>query len=221
MKDYRLTTVTYGTSSASFLATRCLNQLAIEGQQEHPAAASAVLNCFYVDDFLGGGATVEEAKELRSNVDKLLADGHFKLRKWASNNEEVMQDIPIEDREMSWPCSLTKDESIKTLGIVWHPASDEFQFQINVKQSPDPLTKRIALSIIASIYDPLGLLGPVIVRCKIILQCLWQASLGWDDPLSSCTAMSDELNDIFGNLPCLSDIRVRRKVIPFHNPKSI
>jgi hypothetical protein len=33
--------------------------------------------------------------------------------------------------------------------------------------------------------------------------------------------MSDELNYIFGNLPCLSDIRVRRKVIPFHNPKSI
>jgi hypothetical protein len=39
VKDYRLTTVTYGTSSASFLATRCLNHLAIEGQQEHPAAA--------------------------------------------------------------------------------------------------------------------------------------------------------------------------------------
>jgi hypothetical protein len=45
--------------------------------------------------------------------------------------------------------------------------------------------------------------------------------LGWADLLSSSPAMSDELNDIFGNLPCLSDIRVRRKVIPFRNPKSI
>lgn len=36
VKDYRLTTVTYSTASASFLATRCLNQLAVESQQEFP-----------------------------------------------------------------------------------------------------------------------------------------------------------------------------------------
>jgi hypothetical protein len=40
------------------------------------------------------------------------------------------------------------------MGIVWHPASDEYQFQIDVKRVSDPFTKRMVLSTVVSIYDP-------------------------------------------------------------------
>ncbi|GFS97467.1 integrase catalytic domain-containing protein [Trichonephila clavipes] len=54
IREYRLTTVTYGTSSAPFLSTRTLRQLAIDEQENYPAASRATLSHFYVDDLLSG-----------------------------------------------------------------------------------------------------------------------------------------------------------------------
>jgi hypothetical protein len=50
IQEYRLTTVTYGTSSAPFLATRCLKKLADDNKQQHPRAVQVLSNDFYVDD---------------------------------------------------------------------------------------------------------------------------------------------------------------------------
>ncbi|GFU21901.1 integrase catalytic domain-containing protein [Trichonephila clavipes] len=46
IREYRLTTVTYGTSSAPFLSTRTLRQLAIDEQENYPAASRATLSHF-------------------------------------------------------------------------------------------------------------------------------------------------------------------------------
>jgi hypothetical protein len=43
IQDYRLLTVTYGTASASYLATRCLQQLAYDEKETFPAATTVVL----------------------------------------------------------------------------------------------------------------------------------------------------------------------------------
>lgn len=50
IKSYELTTVTYGTASAPFLATRCLNQISIESTEDHPIEAKIIERDFYVDD---------------------------------------------------------------------------------------------------------------------------------------------------------------------------
>ena len=61
IRTYCLTTVTYGTSAAPFLATRCLKQLAIQEQQDFPLASATTLSDFYVDDLLTGSDSVAEA----------------------------------------------------------------------------------------------------------------------------------------------------------------
>jgi len=49
---------------------------------------------------------------------------------------------------------------------------------------PDgPPSKRSVLSVIARCYDPLGLMDPVLVKAKTLLQALWKENLSWDDPL--------------------------------------
>jgi hypothetical protein len=48
IEEYRLTTVTYGTASAPFLATRCLKKLADDIQRQYPKAAEVLNNDFYV-----------------------------------------------------------------------------------------------------------------------------------------------------------------------------
>ena len=69
---YQLKTVTYGTSSASFLATRCVLQLAAHEEHNFPHASRLLRNNFYVDDLLGGAETVEEAIKLRQELQLLL-----------------------------------------------------------------------------------------------------------------------------------------------------
>jgi hypothetical protein len=64
IQEYRLTTITYGTSSAPFLATRCLKKLADDNECQYPKAAQVLSNDFYVDDLLSGTSTLEEAIEM-------------------------------------------------------------------------------------------------------------------------------------------------------------
>ncbi|XP_063994415.1 uncharacterized protein LOC135171771 [Diachasmimorpha longicaudata] len=52
-----------------------------------------------------------------------------------------------------------------------------------MKPSTEQINERTILSEIAQIYDPLGLIGPVIIRAKIFIQELRLLKIGWDDPL--------------------------------------
>jgi len=71
----------------------------------------------------------------------------------------------------------------KALGLVWDPSSDQLLFnfsQLTTNQRP---TKRVALSMTAKFYDPLGFITPIITKSKIFLQSLWSANVDWDDAL--------------------------------------
>ena len=42
------------------------------------------------------------------------------------------------------------------------------------------LIKRELLSFISSIYDPVGLMAPVTLEPKLIIQDLWRRQIDWD-----------------------------------------
>ena len=82
----------------------------------------------------------------------------------------------------------------KVLGTVWLPQEDLFTFKIKIglaKENPpseDPcsfiptkVTKRLILSKLAGIFDPIGAGAAVLVKSKIAMQELWQLGFGWDD----------------------------------------
>jgi hypothetical protein len=94
IQEYRLTTVTYGTSSAPFLATRCLNKLADDNEPQFPWATHVLKNDFYVDDLLSGTSTIEEAIDVQKELSSLLQTAGLTLRKWASNNSAFLDAIP-------------------------------------------------------------------------------------------------------------------------------
>lgn len=54
IKIFQLNTITYGTSSALFLAIRMINQLAEDEKSLYPLASAIVARDFYVDDKLTG-----------------------------------------------------------------------------------------------------------------------------------------------------------------------
>jgi hypothetical protein len=45
-------------------------------------------------------------------------------------------------------------------------------------------TKREVLRVIMPTFDPHGLVSPVIVNAKVLLQDIWRQGFGWDQPLS-------------------------------------
>ncbi|XP_062539286.1 uncharacterized protein LOC134207596 [Armigeres subalbatus] len=86
IKIFELTTVTYGTASAPYLATRCLKKLGEDCATTHPVASDVILHDFYVDDMLSGADNIKEAKLLVKQVEEVTNSAGFILRKWNSNS---------------------------------------------------------------------------------------------------------------------------------------
>lgn len=69
----------------------------------------------------------------------------------------------------------------RVLGVECCIKSDAFKFKITLKERP--LTRRGILSTVSSIYDPLGMLSPLVLTAKKILRDLCRRGVGWDDPI--------------------------------------
>jgi len=77
----------YRTSSAPFLATRCLAEIVRQHHLEHPVAAEVISRNFYVDDLLTSRDNVQELLELQRDIIQTLnvQTAKLELRKWRSN----------------------------------------------------------------------------------------------------------------------------------------
>nr|CAH7716533.1 unnamed protein product [Callosobruchus chinensis] len=167
LKTFQLNTVTYGTTAASFLAIRCLHQLAYECEVEHPNIAKIIRNDMYVDDLLTCVDTEQEANYIISHITQIFLQRGFELRKWKSNDKNVLSDIDIEHTSNIVEFSANKDLETKTLGLFWKCDQDTLTYKINVDNSHSgQMTKRIILSRISTIFDPLGLVSPCIITAK-------------------------------------------------------
>lgn len=123
IETFELNTVTYGTTAASFLAIRCLEQLARECERENPRIAKMIREDFYVDDLLSGGETIEEITSTAREISNVLASGGFKLRKWNSNNSKFREKF-MDTNQAQAEIQLNKDESKRTLGLSWLVSDD-------------------------------------------------------------------------------------------------
>ncbi|GFQ86532.1 integrase catalytic domain-containing protein, partial [Trichonephila clavata] len=210
IKEYRLTTVTYGTSSAPFISTRTLRQLAIDEQENFSAASRATLCHFYVDDLLSGSATRKGAVQLVSELQEMMKRGGFSLRKWVSNDPDALSNIPEELKAVDSKHTIKDDQHIKILGIAWLPYVDKFTFTITVNET-DVWTKRKVLSEVAKIFDPLGWLAPTVIISKIFLQDLWSHHLSWDEELPNSLARHWRIFQ--EQLPLLTKIKIPRCIL--------
>nr|XP_031842135.1 uncharacterized protein LOC116431199 [Nomia melanderi] len=181
VNTYELKTVTFGLSAAPYLAIRCLTQLAQDEGHRFPQAAKILRRDFYVDDALTGASTIEEARSLREDLTQLLRSAGLNIRQWAANHEELL--TGLSDQPIDRKHHLGDSSNIKTLGIVWNSSADSISYEVQTKLATTHITKRLISSEIARIYDPLGLLGPVIIVAKILVQRIWSVKVDWDESL--------------------------------------
>lgn len=207
LQTYELNTVTVGLTPAPYLAIPCLQQLADDEGHLHPKAAQILKDDFYVDDLLTGAQDQTEARRIQREITKLLGRAGLSIRQWASNDRAVLRDIPDADINRHFQLG---DTTIKTLGVFWDASTDTIRFTVK-PISTHKITKRTILSETAKIFDPLGLLAPVIITAKIILQRLWTEKLDWDESLP--LELHTEWLQYYQQLPSLTQVSFPRTII--------
>ncbi|XP_070141749.1 uncharacterized protein [Drosophila kikkawai] len=182
---YVMQMMTFGASCSPSLANFVLRRNAEQFGEKHPCAIKAIFRNTFVDDWLESVDTEDQMIELATNVKDIHTKGRFEMRNWLSNWKSVLQSLN-NSREAS-PKYLGVEQELqeKVLGRWWLPESDMLTFVIRPEllQRSATHTKRRVLSIVMSIFDPLGILGFFNIRPKIILQNIWRSGVTWDDAI--------------------------------------
>ena len=215
---FRFKVVLFGATCSPFL----LQSTLVHHLQTHGnPLASSLIPHFYVDNFAYTYATLEQMFKEYPIINQILMDANMPLQSWVSNdtqfNSALQEDIPATD--------------VNVLGLTWNFVSDTLSVKsgkhiqqyiechkVNMRQQSlltlVQLTKRKVVSLVSSVFDPLGLLSPLIIRAKIFIQKLWTLKCSWDSPLEA--ELCAEFFDICKNLVNISVVEFPRFVIVPH-----
>uniref|UniRef100_A0A1I7W8R0 Integrase catalytic domain-containing protein n=1 Tax=Heterorhabditis bacteriophora TaxID=37862 RepID=A0A1I7W8R0_HETBA len=105
---------------------------------------------------------------------KYFQEIHMNLRDFLSSDSIVNHSIPDNDR--------TKPDPYKLLGLNYNIKTDSIEIEVNFPQVTS-LTKRKVISLIHSVFDPIGITVPLLVKHKLFLRNLFVNNLKWDDIL--------------------------------------
>ncbi|XP_018494649.1 uncharacterized protein LOC108864130, partial [Galendromus occidentalis] len=139
--------------------------------------------------------------------------GRMPLKKWSSNSQHlgnfIKKHSPVTDPVVSYD-----QVSAKFIGIPWNQTTDRLSVPkekaLKILVAGEP-TKRKLLKGLASVFDPLGIIAPLTINAKILLQETWKLKLGWETPLSGQDATKYEA--IIGQLQNADLLSIPRQMI--------
>ena len=175
---------------------------------------NVILNNFWFDDLLSGADTLEEACVLQDNLIETLNKNCLPLRKWSSNEPQLVTRLSKDLQEAGKAYEINdKTHQIKTLGLTWHPLEYHFVYASS-SEYISIITKRNLLSDVSKHFDPIGLIAPVLVVTKVIIQSCWKLDLEWND------AVPDDVSRAYtswkDDMRALSQVKIPRRVLPTH-----
>lgn len=136
-----------------------------------------MLKSLYVDDLTTGASTIPAAKQLKCKATEIFANAKFELHKWHSNELEL--ETNCENYEPTFAkqqlgSTFTPGKG-KLLGVSWDKSEDTLG--VTFPNSPAKLTN------LAKVYDPPGLVSPVMLDGKRIYRETCNQKITWDAPL--------------------------------------
>ena len=196
MTTYRLTRLPFGVNCSPFIMTAVLRQhlnlVAARAEDYDKVMLELLRDSFYVDDCVASVDSDQEAVHFKELGVSALQEASMELRKWRSNGN-INDDSQPPDG--------------KVLGVTWHSRQDTLTFQINVT-AKQHWTKRILLHAVASLFDPLGIISPYVVRGKMVIQELWKKGVSWDEILE--TSLQKQLGLWWGEATQLGELHFSR-----------
>ena len=221
-KHMAVTVNNFGVTAANCIATSALHKSADHFSEIYPYESQYIKDQTYIDDELVAANDSEEIHTLTERLDEICDHAGMHNKGWVFSGEQNSSDVAIGD-----------EEGEKVLGMSYSPSSDSFHFRVTLKlkstthgdisvtSSEDlrshlpnlVLTRRVLLSNIARIFDPIGFLTTVLLQAKILMRESWCGQkVGWDDPLPA--DQHQRWIDFLFSLLSLGDIYFSRSLWP-------
>ena len=197
----RFTRVPFGNTSSPFL----LNAVVKFHLSRFPQSdiMKELGEDIYVDNYLGGADSEEEAIRKYEEASAILASAGLQLSKWSTSSKSVSNHFGKSDID---------DHSEMVLGINWVALSDVFYFEGLNLNSSFCSTKRSVLSVLSRLYDPMGIISPFILIAKILFQNIWRQGFDWDQQLTE--ELAGKFQNWLEDSKCLVDLKFSRAFFP-------
>ena len=170
------------------------------------AEGNSFLDKFYVDNYMNTYSNQAELVLDKVRLDNIMNQASMPLQEWVSNNEYFNSLYQL-------AVPITQN----VLGISWNPYTDNMNLVVGEKLTHEDswrYTKRKVLSLVSSVFDPLGWVSPLTVRGKIFLQMLWKEKMGWDQTLN--TEQIKVIRDILLDLQRVSEFSFPLHILREH-----
>ena len=232
-ETYQVVVNNIGVKPAGAIATVALRKSADEFQIKYPITAVQLRNRSYVDDLGLSASSLAMLKQRTQEADEILGHANMHVKKWTMSGDRNREIKVGETAEVGL---LEESECERMLGVVWDPSKDEFKFKVRInlsqlkhksrvgpdlnredlsRNAPMTISRRQYYSQIQSLFDPIGLLAPVLLQAKILLRKTWEgecANLKWDDPLP--VSLRNDMLEFFESLFDLEKVSFPRSLWP-------
>ena len=206
----RLTSLGYGFVHAPFTANYIVkeNTKRFRHKPNYKRSCDAIDHCMYMDDLCCSFPTRESGKLCVEQIYEMFDSSGFPLHKFLSSCPEILTPVPPESR--------SQNHTTKVLGLYYQSIPDLIIFPYFPDDAEiftsTTITKRKALSQQASLYDPCGLISPIILRSKLLMQAAWQEKVPWDSCLPE--PLARKFLEWQKQLPLLKNLKMPRCLIP-------
>ena len=171
------------------------------------AEGNSFLDKFYVDNYMNTYDNQAELVNDKVRLDNVMNQASMPLQEWVSNN-----------KYFNFLYQLAVPVTQNVLGISWNPYTDSMNIVVGEKLVHDDswrYTKRKILSLVSSVYDPLGWVSPLTVCGKIFIQTLWKEKVGWDQTLNP--EQIKVIRDILVDLRRVDEFTFPRHILHEHS----
>ena len=184
---YQYTRHIFGAKDSPTCANYALQRTARDNAKFYPEAAKAVLENFYMDDYLDSVESPEKTINRSKEFVHLLHLGGFKLTpsRWVQAYVRFVSNVPnLADRIDGSPQSTEpkvivscQEDSSHVLGLKWDHANDTLVVSRGTSCAiTKSLTQRLVLSLVSKVFDPFGLVAPFTVGSRLLLKDFWRVT---------------------------------------------
>lgn len=194
--------VVFGLTASPFLLAATLRH---HFSQIDSPIARELDRSFYVDNLATSIDDTHELNQFMTEADTILRTGGFELRQWQHTRLPETEHHPTPEIERMECCT---SESFSVLGLQWDKGLDTLYFEAPTPRPQQDITKRFMLSIVMTIFDPIGFTAPYTIQAKILIQRAWGLKADWDKPLPMIIA--ENFRRWYHTLPSLTKCHIPR-----------